>query len=101
MLLKNALVGWRGVLRGLVDTRRRRRQIGRVVEHLEPRWLLADYGDAPDTSAGTGRGDYQTLLANGGPSHTVVAGLFLGARVDDDVNGVTQRRRDRGRPRDR
>ena len=54
-------------------------------ELLEDRTLLAsDFGDAPDTSAGTGVDDYQTLTANAGPSHTIVAGLFLGARVDAD-----------------
>jgi hypothetical protein len=92
MLLKNCLVGWRGILRGLRDSRRHRRQFGRAVEQLEPRWLLADFGDAPDTTSGTGRGDYQTLAANGGPSHTIVAGLFLGARVDNDANGVPNAR---------
>ena len=60
-----------------------------------------DFGDAPDTGAGTGAGNYQTLAANRGPSHTIVAGLQLGANVDgddgtlqnvtanaDDVNGA-------------
>ncbi|WP_242446326.1 GEVED domain-containing protein [Photobacterium angustum] len=31
-----------------------------------------DYGDAPDTSAGTGSGDYQTLDSNDGASHALV-----------------------------
>ena len=54
-------------------------------EILEDRTLLAsDFGDAPDTRAGTASGDYQTIATNGGPSHTVVAGLFLGANVDGD-----------------
>lgn len=54
-------------------------------ERLEDRTLLAfDFGDAPDTAAGTGEGNYETLAANGGPSHTVVAGLFLGDSVDAD-----------------
>ena len=71
-------------------------------ERLEDRTLLAaDFGDAPDTGAGTSAGNYETLSANGGPSHTVVAGLFLGDTVDgdsgtlqnvranaDDVNGA-------------
>ena len=48
---------------------------------------LADFGDAPDTTAGTGVGDYQTLSANGGPSHTIVSGLTLGALVDDESEG--------------
>jgi uncharacterized repeat protein (TIGR01451 family) len=48
-----------------------------------------DYGDAPDTTAGTGIGDYQTTLANNGPSHTILANLRMGASVDAD-NGTLQ-----------
>lgn len=44
-----------------------------------------DYGDAPDTSAGTGTGDYQTLAANGGPSHAIIATLRMGAAVDQEA----------------
>ncbi|MCA9062507.1 MAG: FG-GAP repeat protein, partial [Planctomycetaceae bacterium] len=59
-----------------------------LVDLLEDRALLAaDFGDAPDTSAGTGAGDYQTLSANGGPSHTIDSSsttLFLGQVVDGD-----------------
>ncbi|MBI1315204.1 hypothetical protein GC176_28265 [bacterium] len=43
-----------------------------------------DYGDAPDTGAGTGAGNYQTTQADGGPSHAIVSTLFLGASVDSD-----------------
>jgi hypothetical protein len=43
-----------------------------------------DFGDAPDTGAGTGAGNYQTTQADGGPSHKVVAGLLLGDTVDGD-----------------
>ncbi len=38
-----------------------------------------DFGDAPDS--------YGTSLANGGPSHGIVAGLHLGQRVDRDLDG--------------
>ena len=31
--------------------------------------FLSDFGDAPDTTSGTGTGNYQTLIANAGPSH--------------------------------
>ena len=59
-------------------------------EPLESRALLAsDFGDAPDTSPGTGAGNYQTLLANDGPRHvidTTQTSLFLGARVDSEAN---------------
>ena len=72
------------------------------VETLEDRMLLAvDFGDAPDTAAGTSSGNYNTLSSDNGPVHTIVAGLFLGATVDaddgtlqnaaanaDDVNGT-------------
>ncbi len=34
-----------------------------------------DYGDAPDTGAGTGAGNYATTLADGGPRHIITAGL--------------------------
>lgn len=78
------------------STRRTRQRLlsyaQRRLELLEPRTVLAsDFGDAPDTSTGTGTGNYQTLLANGGPSHVIDATqttLFMGARVDSDANGV-------------
>ena len=47
-----------------------------------------DYGDAPDTGAGTGTGNYQTLSTDNGPSHintTTQTMLFLGARVDGET----------------
>lgn len=53
--------------------------------------LASDFGDAPDTSAGTGAGNYQTLSANSGPSHVIDATqtkLFMGARVDSEANGL-------------
>ena len=40
-------------------------------EPLEARVLLAaDFGDAPDTGAGTGAGNYNTLATDNGASHT-------------------------------
>jgi preprotein translocase subunit SecB len=48
-----------------------------------------DYGDAPDTSAGTGAGNYTTTAANGGPSHGIITGLSLGSTIDED-NGTLQ-----------
>ncbi len=50
-----------------------------------------DFGDAPDTGAGTGTGNYQTLLGNDGPRHsihTTHTTLFLGARVDSEANAT-------------
>ncbi|MBC7967460.1 MAG: hypothetical protein H7Z17_16215, partial [Fuerstia sp.] len=66
-------------LRGAPSGRRtRRRQSFRlstpiaVVDILEARLLLtSDFGDAPDPTTGTGVNNYQTLVANGGPSHVV------------------------------
>lgn len=59
------------------------------VDVLEVRMLLtSDFGDAPDTSAGSGVNDYQTLAANGGPSHVIDATrntLFLGGGVDGEA----------------
>lgn len=49
----------------------------------------ADYGDAPDASAGTGTGNYQTRASDNGPRHTIVPGLRLGANVDDE-NGTLE-----------
>ncbi len=64
----------------------------RRLEHLEARAVLvSDFGDAPDTTSGTGTGNYQTLLANGGPRHTIdstQAKLFLGAQVDSEANAI-------------
>ncbi len=51
--------------------------------------LLPDFGDAPDAAHGVGKGNYQTTAADGGPSHLIVAGLFLGNSVDGD-NGALQ-----------
>ena len=59
-----------------------------LVDLLEPRLLLtSDFGDAPDTTSGTGVNNYQTLAANGGPSHVIdstVTTLYMGAGVDGE-----------------
>jgi hypothetical protein len=47
-----------------------------------------DYGDAPDTGSGTGPGNYETLLANGGPRHLEGTGLTLGAIVDTEADAT-------------
>lgn len=48
-----------------------------------------DYGDLPDIANGTtGTNDYETYGANNGPSHLIVAGLFLGNSVDKDTDGM-------------
>jgi hypothetical protein len=64
--------------------RRRRLQL----EFLEDRRLLAwDFGDAPDTNAGSDIGNYRTLLSDNGPRHAVPTEstkLYFGASVDSD-----------------
>ena len=47
-----------------------------------------DWGDLPDISAGTGVGDYQTLSANNGPSHTLGSNIWLGAAVTGEADGL-------------
>jgi len=54
--------------------------------------LRYDYGDLPDTGTGTGVGDYQTELANGGAQHIIDTdaagnGTYLGAGVDSEIDG--------------
>ncbi len=47
--------------------------------------LARDYGDNPDTGAGTGSGNYQTLNADNGASHNLIANApYLGSCVDAD-----------------
>ena len=46
-----------------------------------------DLGDLPDTGAAIGAGNYRTLLADGGPQHEIVTGLFMGALVDNEADG--------------
>lgn len=66
------------------------------LECLETRMLLtSDFGDAPDTTSGTGAGNYQTLFANSGPSHDLTntqATLFLGAGVDGEADAAPNNR---------
>jgi hypothetical protein len=83
---------WLRTLRGEALTavrggaaKRTRRRVGGRVETLEPRLVLAeDFGDAPDGAAGTANFNYRTLATDGGPQHTIVAGLFLGDTVDGE-----------------
>ena len=47
-----------------------------------------DLGDLPDSAPGTGTAtNYETLLANNGPSHVIISGLHLGAYVDQEQDG--------------
>ncbi|MBT2745266.1 MULTISPECIES: GEVED domain-containing protein [unclassified Lysobacter] len=47
-----------------------------------------DFGDASDTGTGTATGNYQTLLADSGPRHGLVAGLFLGASATEEADAL-------------
>jgi uncharacterized repeat protein (TIGR01451 family) len=49
--------------------------------------VAIDRGDLPDAGVGTGAGNYETLLASGGPSHPIVPGLQLGATIDGEADG--------------
>ena len=49
-----------------------------------------DFGDAPDLVSGTGVGEYNTTVADNGPSHLIVANLQLGAVAPDADNGTLQ-----------
>ncbi|WP_166654350.1 GEVED domain-containing protein, partial [Tahibacter aquaticus] len=47
-----------------------------------------DFGDAPDTGAGTAQGNYQSLLADNGARHGLVAGLFLGTTATAELDAL-------------
>ena len=47
--------------------------------------LPSDWGDAIDTATGTGPGNYNTLAADNGPRHKIVAGLRMGAAIDGEL----------------
>src|SRR5438093_1216547 len=74
--------------RRLAKIRNERRLVRDVrVSELEERLMLTfDFGDAPDPSNGTAANNYQTRDADGGPKHTIVAGLKLGANVDGEAD---------------
>lgn len=52
--------------------------------------LAKDYSDAPDTGAGTGLGNYNTIASDNGPSHVIVSNLRLGAVAPDGDSGTLQ-----------
>ena len=63
--------------------------IGAFERQDSPPVVQMDYGDVPDATGGSGPGNYNTRAADNGPSHTIVAGLRLGATVDGD-DGMLQ-----------
>ncbi|MBE9064219.1 DUF11 domain-containing protein [cf. Phormidesmis sp. LEGE 11477] len=57
---------------------------------------LVDYGDAPDTEAGNGAGNYSTLANDDGPVHGIDSSLVLGNGVTDDTDGFVDGTDDNG-----
>jgi hypothetical protein len=49
-----------------------------------------DFGDAPDAAPGTGVGNYNTTIADNGPSHLIVPNLRLGVVAPDADSGALQ-----------
>ena len=84
------LSGWLSGLRSgwiRASSRPRVRRTVGAKEALEQRVVLAeDFGDAPDTGAGTGRGNYQTLLSDNGPRHTSTGTLRMGSLLDTEAD---------------
>jgi uncharacterized repeat protein (TIGR01451 family) len=62
-------------------------QPGRNDHTIDFGFGLADLGDLPDTGAGSGVGNYSTLLSDSGASHGIITGLFMGATVDGEADG--------------
>ncbi len=61
------------------------------VEDYQALIRRADFGDLPDTGAGVGAGNYNTLYADNGAWHEITntrTTLFLGASVDVDADAV-------------
>lgn len=54
-----------------------------IVESLGP-----DFGDAPDTGAGSGTGNYNTIFSDNGAYH-IIGSVYLGQCVDSD-DGLSQ-----------
>ncbi len=48
-----------------------------------------DFGDLPDTGAGTGPGNYRTLSSDHGAAHGVISGLNIGATIDSETDGFS------------
>jgi hypothetical protein len=49
-----------------------------------------DFGDAPDTGAGTSQGNYNTVFTDNGPYHLIIPNLKLGAVAPDVDPGTLQ-----------
>ena len=51
-------------------------------------FIRLDFGDANDTAPGFAPGEYQTTLADNGPSHITGLPIFLGGGVDSEGDGA-------------
>ncbi len=57
---------------------------GEVEDYVVP--MQSDFGDLPDSGSGSGASNYESLNANGGASHRVIPGLFLGTGTDGETD---------------
>ncbi len=61
---------------------------GEVEDYLIEVVPVIDFGDLQDTAGGTSQGNYETNNANNGPSHYIIFDeIYLGALVDDELDG--------------
>lgn len=60
---------------------------GEVEDYVGALVVPIDRGDLPDTGPGVGPGNYETLIANGGPGHPLRPDLYIGACVDAEADG--------------
>jgi hypothetical protein len=60
--------------------------VKRQVDIFNTAPILYDWGDLPDGNA-NGSPSYNTLNANGGPSHRIVPGLRIGPNIDGENDG--------------
>ena len=59
-----------------------------IVEVILPFCETTDFGDLPDTAAGTGPGNYETYSFHNGPSHRQINGLKLANRFDTEAEAA-------------
>jgi len=72
------------------NRRRGDREIAAVIAFSDDFHAGFDFGDAPDTGAGTGPGDYQTSLTDDGPRHAggYASTVWLGGSAGDTDDGT-------------
>ncbi len=70
----------------LVDTQTTNKNDGMSCPNALPP-LDLDLGDAPDSGAGTGSNNYNTLAIDEGPLHIINSNIYLGSAVTADTDG--------------